>query len=128
MPRKLTDTDHTEDLMDDESFEEWESVSKSLGTKLEWNVGSQFIGQYTGIEQVKIDDSDEPDGFSMVDAATFMRNGEKFFSWLPFAIKQVIDSGSVSVGQTVFIKCTGEQSTARGLSKVKTFDIKVKPQ
>jgi hypothetical protein len=127
MPRKPTDSDHIEDLMDDEAFEEWESVSESMGTKLEWNVGSQFVGQYTGIEQVKVDDSESPDGFSYVDAATFLRNGEKFFSWLPWSVKAVIDSGKLSVGQTVFIKCTGEEKTKRGLNPVKVFDIKVKP-
>jgi hypothetical protein len=112
--------------MDDASYDEWETVSESLGTKLEWNVGTRFVGEYAGIKEVKVDDEDTEDGFSMVDAATFLKDGEHFYSWITYAMKQVIDSGKLAVGQTVFIHCTGEEKTKSGYT-VKVFDIKVKP-
>ena len=123
MPRKPSD--YPEDTMSDDVAEDWETVSESFGTKIEWTVGARFIGEYTGTRQVEVDDKE--DGLSMVDAAEFLRNGEKFYCWLPFALKQVIDSGKLTVGQTVFIECTGEESTKRGLNPVKVFTIKVKP-
>jgi hypothetical protein len=126
MPRTVKDTDHTEDLMDDTSYENWESISEEFGTKIEWNVGTRFVGEFTGTREVEVDDKE--DGLSTATAAEFIKEGEKFYCWLPFQLKEVIDNGTLTPGRTVFIECKGESPTKRGLNPVKTFNIKVKPQ
>lgn len=128
MPRKATDTDHLEDTMDDSTFDDWEEVATSRGTKIEWNVGTRFVGVYLGTDIVPLkEDAEEDNELDTAPAARFERAGEKFWSWQPYALKEAIDAGKLQEGQTVFIECTGEESTKRNLNKVKTFTIKVKP-
>lgn len=109
--------------MTDEAYEEWESVSEEFGTKIEWNVGTRFIGQFTGVRK----DIDLGDG-EVADAAEFTKDGEKFYSWIPYALAQVIESGKLIPGDICMIECKREDTTKRGLNKVKVFDIKVKPR
>jgi hypothetical protein len=125
MPRPVQ-PENTEDLMDDESYEEWETISEGFGTKIEWTVGKKFIGEYIGVKDVPLDDKD--DGFSTAPAAQFhATSGEKFYCWLPYSLKEVIDNGTLTEGRTVMIHCTGESPTKRGLNPVKTFTVKLKP-
>lgn len=127
MPRTVKDTDHSEDLMDDASYENWETISEGFGTKIEWNIGTRFIGEYTGTRQVPSKEESEDGTFDMIDAAEFTKDGEKFYSWMPHQLQTVISDGALKAGQTVFIECLKEENTKRGLNPVKVFIIKVKP-
>jgi hypothetical protein len=110
------------DMMDDDHAEEWETVSEDFGTKLVWEVGTVFIGIFTGTREVELDNSD--DGFTNVTAAEFTSNGEKFYSWLTFALaKAFTGDDAIAVGTKVRIHCTGETATKRGLNPVKVFTI-----
>lgn len=128
LPRTPRDTDHITDTMDDESYENWETVSEGFGTKIEWNVGVRFIGVFTGTRMVPVQkDAESGNPLDEAEAAEFTKDGEKFYCWLPYQLKEVITEGKLTAGQTVYIECTGEEETKRGLNKVKTFVIKVKP-
>lgn len=114
--------------MDDESYEDWETVSEGFGTKIEWVVGARFIGVYQGSHMVPLkQDAEEGNPLDWAEAADFTKNGEKFYSWMPYQLKQTVTDGKLSPGQTVFIECNGEEETKKGLNPVKTFTIKVKP-
>lgn len=115
--------------MTDAAYEEWDTVSEGYGTKIEWNIGTQFIGVFTGVRK-DIPVSDNPTEGNPLDyanAAEFNKDGEKFYSWMPYQLQTVIDEGKLKEGQTVFIRCDREENTKRGLSPVKVFTIKVKP-
>lgn len=128
MPRAAKDTDNMTDNMDDETYEDWETVSEGFGTKIEWVIGARFVGVFTGTRMVPMkSDAEEGNPLDEAPAAEFTKDGEKFYCWLPYQLKEVIDNGVLKPGQTVFIECNGEESTKRGLNKVKTFTIKVKP-
>jgi hypothetical protein len=128
MPRKPTDNDHLEDTMDDAAFEDWETVSEGFGTKIEWVIGARFVGEFTGTRIVPLkEDADMSNPLDTAPAAEFMKDGEKFYSWMPHQLQTLIDNGKLKEGQTVYIRCDKEEATKRGLNPVKVFTIKVKP-
>lgn len=131
MPRQPVKNENTEDQMQDAEFEDWEVVSEGFGSKIVWDVGTVFIGTFRGTRLVPVDDKE--DGFSEVTAAEFTdRMGEKFWCWLPYQLKEIIETEDedkkLNVGDEIYIKCTGESETKRGLNPVKTFSIKRKPR
>lgn len=130
MPRATRpEPDHIEDTMDDVSAEDWETVSEGFGTKIEWVIGAKFIGVFTGTKMVPLKSgAEEGNPLDEAEAAEFTKNGEKFYCWLPYQLREVIDNGKLTEGDTVYIECTGEEETKRGLNKVKTFTIKIKPR
>jgi hypothetical protein len=126
MPRATVATANSEDMMDDASFESWEVVAEGYGTKIIWEVGTTFVGTFVGVREVPIKNNDDED--ETIVAATFAdSNGERFWSWQPFALKEAIEQGKITEGNIVRIACTGEEPTKRGLNKVKTFKIQRKP-
>lgn len=124
MPRPTVKKENTEDLMTDAVHEEWETVSKGYGEKILWDTGVVFTGTFNGTRDVEVDDG--KDGFTTALAAEFTNaDGETFWCWLPYQLKEAIQNGTIKEDDKVRITCTGEQSTKRGLNPVKTFTIQV---
>lgn len=132
MPRSnAVATENTEDLMDDVHFEDWDIVSEPLGEKLRWNVGTSLIAVFKGIELFELDD--KKDGFTESPAAIFENTDGKYWCWLPFQLSRILrGKGAVKVepGDTVYIKCTGEEKLSNGddMNPIKQFEVRVKPK
>lgn len=131
MPRsgKQIDMDNfTEDSFSDADFDNWEQISEDFGTKIEWAEGVTVTLRYLGVKQVE-QINEQTGEKELIDAALFEdAKGEKFYSWQPFALAEVITSGKLQEKDIVRIACTGEAGTKRNLNPVKKFDIRVKPR
>jgi hypothetical protein len=134
MVARKTAVSEPETRFSDADFEEWETVSSDFGTKIKWGNGpdetEQFVGVYKATREVPIGEVNENgEPFETAIAVEFAdMNGELFYSWQNFALKDAIAKGTIQEGDTLMIKYTGEASTSRGLNPVKTFTIKVKPR
>lgn len=112
--------------MDDEAFADWETVVDDIGEKIEWQVGTVFIGTYNGVRHVELEAGDES---SKVPSARFTAtDGTSHWCWMPYGLRSAVDNDDIIPGDKVRIECTGEQETKRGLNPVKTFDIKRAPR
>lgn len=97
-------------------------ISENFGEKITWAEGVGFKGTYLGSKIVPMDDGSEAESAEFEDT-----EGKKFYSWMPYQLKQVINDGKLKPGMTVAILCTGEVPTNKGLNPVKMLDIRVKP-
>jgi hypothetical protein len=136
MPRATVKQDSQENRLDDASFDDWETVSSDFGTKIVWGKNEKagetetFVGTFLGVRIVPLGDADsEGNVLDTAEAAEFAdMNGERFYSWLPYALKSAIEDETIIPNDVVRIHYTGETATKRGLNPVKTFDIKRKPR
>ena len=114
-----------EDSFSDADYESWQQVSDDLGTKITWDADTPVLTlRYLGLTEVKQENSDE-----VITAALWADSkGEKYFSWLPWALSDAIESGRIQDKDIVRIEYKGEAPTGKGLNPVKKFDIRVKPR
>lgn len=122
--------------------EGWEQISEDFGEPLDWTPpvwdfaaedgsrrlitdGTTFVGTFLGIKDIP----DPDDDTKTIAVLNFLsEDGDKRYSWLTFQLEDTIKRAAVQAGDVLFIKCTGERSTKRGLNPVKTFDIRRKPR
>lgn len=135
MTPRAVDEANMEDTMSDENYDDWEVASVELGTKIVWNVGNEFVGKFTGIEIIPIDDKN--DGYSDTPAATFEKmvggRPEKYWCWLPFSLRRILmgmAAVKVKTGDTVRIRCLREEQTNSDpdMNPTKVFEVAVKPK
>jgi hypothetical protein len=115
--------------LDDSAFDEWETVSRDFGYKVEWGLGTGqtevFVGQFLGLNDVPATDGSE----DVMTAAEFLDSaGAKAYCWASFALRDAVENDTMRAGDTVRIKYAGEQQTKRGLNPVKKLTIQVKPR
>jgi len=126
MAKQTIPVDKTENRLSDESYDEWETISTSFGTKIVWGDGpgetASFVGVFTGPRMVPMDTDSDGNVLDSAKAAEFVdANGEKFYCWQGFAIETAIDDKEMDAGDTVRITYVGEQATKRGLNPVKVL-------
>lgn len=128
MPRpKAPSNTAQEDGMDEETFEDWESVAEGFGTKVVFdNIGDKFSGKFTGTRTVEL--TKDGGDLEVAKAAEFTKNGQKYWCWIPYQLREAIDSEEIIPGDVVQIEFTGESETKRGLNPVKVFTIRRKPR
>lgn len=133
--RKPIADDKQENRLSDSGFEEWDTISSEFGTKIEWGDGTNgttdvFVGEFLGVNSVALGEPDDQGNpLDTAEAAEFVdANGEKFYSWLNFALKNIIEDETMIPGDTVRICYAGTAPTKRNLNPVTKLTIQRKPR
>ena len=127
--------DAQENRLSDSDYESWDTISSDFGTKISWGDGSngttsEFVGEYLGRNDIPIGEPDEHGNpLDTMSAAEFVNtNGEKFYSWINFALGNMIEDEVMIPGDTVRIVYAGSAPTKRGLNPVTKLNIQRKPR